>query len=215
MRKAAFIGIAILAALALSVGALAYPAVVGSHALATTHPNTPANATHPRGDDNSTGNQTHENENETGDHEAPPGGNETENETGGNETAPPFPEANETENETFNGSFREISVEHNVTVVQVDNTTWINGTIVVVKGNQTLVNVTFQIIVYDNGTANVTFNGTQVIGNLTVTIQGMAVFDSDRQAVFVFGAAKATENGTVQWERMFGFEVSLSGSCWP
>jgi hypothetical protein len=124
MRKAAFVGIAILAALALSVGAFAYPMVAGVHSLTTPHQTAPASGTHPQGDENSTGNGTcdhpngtyddgnethdHENEaygNETGDH-----GNETGNETGDHEGYEP-PEANETENETGNGSRMDAAVQ--------------------------------------------------------------------------------------------------------
>lgn len=211
MRKAVFIGIAVLAALALSVGAFAYPAVMGIHPAATAHSSAPATGSHPRGDDNSTGNQT--NENETGDHESPPAGNETENETGDNETTPPPPEANETENETENGSSMGAMVEHNVTVAHSDNTTWVNGTIIVVRGNVTLVDISFQLVVHDNGTANVTFHGTRTIGNVTVTIDGAAVFDPEHRTVLVMGTVKATQAGAVQWERTFGFELPLSGSC--
>ncbi len=207
MRKATLIVTALLAVLALSVGALAYPVVVGVHPFATVHPAAPATASHPRGDDNSTGNQT--NDNETGDRETPPAGNESDNETGDNETAPPVPpspEGNETENE----SEMNVSVEHNVTVVQADNTTWINGTIVVTQGNVTLVDVTFQIVVHDNGTANVTFDGTQTVGSMVISVHGVAVFESDSRTLVAFGTATASQNGTVQWTRTFGFELPLS-----
>ncbi len=210
------IGIALLAALALSVGAIAYPAVVGLHPFATAHASTPTTVSHPRGDDNSTGNQT--NDNETGDHQGNQTGDDQGNETGdhqgnqtgdnqGNETGD---EGNETENET--GMFMSnVTVEHNVTVTHMDNTTWVNGTIVVSQNGTALVTVTFQIVAHDNGTANATINVTQAAGSETITVHGFAVYHPDDQAVEVFGVARATQNGSVLWERFFGFEVPSSG----
>jgi len=195
------IATALIAVLALSVGAFAYPVVVGTHPLSTAHAATPATVTHPKtGEDNSTANQT--NENETAD-----------NETGDNETAPvpPAPEANETENET---DMSNVSVEHNVTVTTVDNTTYVNGTIMVLQGNTTLVDLTFQIVAPDNGTANVTLNETTTVGSTVVTVHGFAVYSTEDHTVDVFGVAMGTSNGTVQWQRMFAFEAPSSCSGW-
>ncbi len=196
MRKVTLIATALIAALALSAGALAYPAVVGTHPLATAHASTPATVTHPKtGDDNSTGNET--NDNETGDHQGVPSGNETENET---------------ENET---GMSDVSVEHNVTVTRSDNTTWVNGTIIVVKGNTTLADITFAIVVHDGGMANVTFNGTQIVGSTVISIKGVAVYSTEHRAVEIFGVATATSSGTVQWVRMFAFEAPSEFSGCP
>jgi hypothetical protein len=195
--------------LALSVGAFAYPVVVGTHPLSAVHTGSPATVNHPQTGDNSTGNET--SGNETGDHQAPPAGNETDNETADNESAdnetapiPPPPEANETENETDTSN---ISVEHNVTVTQQDNTTWVNGTIIVMNGTTTLVDFTFQIVVHDNGTANVTINGTQVSGSDLISVHGFAVFSAERNTLNVFGVAADSQNGTVLWQRPFAFEL--------
>lgn len=190
MRKATMIVTALVAVLALSVGAFAYPMVVGTHPLSTAHAATPATVNHPKNsDDNSTSNQTNANE------------------TGDNETAPPAPEANETENET---EMSNVTVVHNVTVTQMDNTTWINGTIMVVQGNQTLADFTFQIVTYHNGTANVTLNDTQMAGSLTITIHGLAFYASDHGTVEVFGVAAGFQNGTQVWQTPFDFEVPSS-----
>ena len=210
MRKATMIATALIAVLALSVGAFAYPVVVGIHPLSTAHAASPATVTHPKtGDDNSTANET--NDNETGDHQGAPAGNETDNETadndtGENETAsvPPAPEANETENQT---DLSDVSVEHNVTVTRADNTTWVNGTIMVDNGTTTLDEITFAIVVHDNGTANVTINSTQAAGSLTVTVRGFAVYSAERHVLAVFGMATGTSNGSVVWQRMFAFEA--------
>ncbi len=228
MRKATMLATALIAVLALSVGAFAYPVVVGTHPLSTAHAATPATVTHPKtGDDNSTGNQTNENEtgdsqgNETGDHQ----GNQTgdnqgnepgdqDNETNDNETAPtpPAPEANETENDT--GMFMSnVTVDHNVTVSQVDNTTFVNGTIMVSQNGTALVTVMFQIVAQDNGSANATINVTQMAGSETVTVHGFAVFSPEDHAVSVFGVAKATTNGSIVWERFFAFEAPSSSGC--
>jgi len=210
MRKATLIATALVAVLALSVGAFAYPVVVGSHPLSAVHSGSPVTVNHPKTGDNSTGNET--NDNETGDHQSAPTGNETDNETADNdtqdnETAPvaPAPEANETD-------FSNISVEHNVTVAQQDNTTWVNGTIMVDNGTTTLVDFTFQIVVHDNGSVNVTINETQTVGSMLVSVHGFAVYSPDRRSVDVFGVATATSNGTVQWERMFAFEAPSESS---
>lgn len=210
MRKATMIATALIAVLALSVGAFAYPVVVGTHPLSTAHAASPATVIHPKtGDDNSTANET--SDNETGDHQGAPAGNETDNETadndtGENETAPvpPAPEANETVNETDMSS---VSVEHNVTVTRSDNTTWVNGTIMVNNGTTTLVEVTFAIVVHDNGTANVTIDNTQMAGSLRVTVHGFAIYSAERHVLDVFGLATGTSNGTVLWQRMFAFEA--------
>lgn len=197
MRKAILIATALIAALALSVGALAYPAMVGTHPLAATHSGSPATVTHPKtGDDNSTGNRT------------------SENETQDNETAPvpPPPEANETENDTDMGMVN-VTVEHNVTVAHVDNTTYVNGTIVVLQNGTVLVNTSFQIVAHDNGTANVTINATGAEGALTITVHGVAVYSPEDRSVEVFGVVRATANGTVQWERLFRFEAPSSSFC--
>ena len=200
MRKATWIATALIAVLALSVGAFAYPVVVGTHPLSTVHSGSPGTVNHPTTGDNSTGNET--NDNETGDHEAPPAANETENETADNETLPipAMPEFNDTE-------MGNISVEHNVTVTQEDSMTSVNGTIVVVQGNVTLVDLSFQIVVHDNGTANVTFNGTETVGSMSISVRGLAVYSPERRTVDVFGVATATQNGTVQWQRTFDFET--------
>ncbi len=211
MRKATMIATALVAVLALSVGALAYPVVVGNQPLSLFHSGTPATVTHPKtGDDNSTGNQT--NENETGDHQVPPAGNETDNETGDNETAPvpPSPEANETENET-DLFMSNVTVDHNVTVMQVDNTTYVNGTITVVQNGTTLATVTFQVVAHDNGTANVTINVAQAAGSEMITVRGFAFYSTEQHAYAVFGVAKATQNGSVLWWRPFAF--SSSNDC--
>ncbi len=216
MRKAILIATALVAVLALSVGAFAYPMVVGTHSLFAGNAAAPATVNHPKtGDDNSTGNRT--NDNETGDN-----GNQThpyDNETGDNDTGengaaptPPPSEANETENDTDMGRLS-VSVEHNVTVVQVDNTTYVNGTIVVTQNGTALATVTFQIVAHDNGTANVTINTTQADGSVTVTVRGVAVYSPEDRSVEVFGVVRATSSGTVQWERFFGFEAPSSSSC--
>lgn len=209
MRKAIFIAIALVAALALSVGAFAYPVLVGSRSLGQSHSAAPATTNHPTGGDNSTGNET--NDNETDHHTTPPAENETENETGDNDTAPvpPAPEANETENESEMGN---VSVEHNVTVTQVGNVTYINGTIVVTQGNVTLVDVSFQIVNDHNGTVNVTFSHTNTVNGVDVVIHGTALLGADERSGFVFGTVTATQNGTLQWERMFAFDLSGAGS---
>jgi hypothetical protein len=225
------IATALVAALALSVGALAYPVVVGTHPLSAVHTGTPATVNHPQTGDNSTGNET--NDNETGDHQGASAANETENETAENETSdhqvapfgnetdndteaqdnetapvPPAPEGNETE-------MSNVSVEHNVTVTQKDNTTWVNGTIKVVKDNVTVVDITFQIVVHDNGTANVTFNGTNTVGSSLITVHGFAIYSAERHVLAVFGVATSTQNGTVQWQRMFAFEAPSECSYGP
>ncbi len=205
MRKATLIATALIAVLALSVGAFAYPVVVGTHSVPSVHATTPATVTHPKtGDDNSTANET--NDNETGDHQGAPSGNETENDTQGqdNETAPisPSPGDNDTEMDMFN-----ISVEHNVTVAHSDNTTWVNGTITVDNGTTTLLTVTFQIVAQNNGTANVTINATGMAGSESIAVHGFAFYSPEHDAVYVFGVAKATQNGTFVWERMFAFEA--------
>ena len=197
MRKAILIATALIAVLALSVGALAYPAMVGTHSLSATHSGSPATATHPKtGDDNSTGNRT------------------SENETQDNETAPvpPPPEANETENETEMGMVN-VTLDHNVTVTQVGNVTYVNGTIMVMNGTQTLVDVSFQIVAHDNGTANVTINGTEMVGSTVVNVHGLAVYSTEDHSVEVFGMATGTANGSVQWMRGFEFEVPASPAC--
>ncbi len=211
MRKAIMIGVALVAALALSVGAFAYPMVVGNHTLSTAHAAAPATVNHPKtGDDNSTGNQT--NDNETGDHqgnETGDQGNETGdsqgNQTGdqqGNETGDQ--QGNETENDTEMFASN-VTVDHNVTVTQVDNTTYVNGTITVVQNGTTLVTVTFQIVAQDNGTANATINVTQMAGSETITVHGFAVYSSEEHGLAVFGVVKATQNGSVLWWRPFVF----------
>ena len=207
MRKATMLATALIAVLALSVGAFAYPVVVGTHPLTAAH-SAPATVNHPKtGDDNSTGNQT--NENETGDHE-----NETaDNETGENETAPPpAPEANETENETEMGN---VSVDHNVTVTHVGTTTYVNGTIMVIQNGTTLVDIAFQIVSGSgNTTATVVINGTQVTGSDTVSVRGLAVYSPGDHAIDVSGVAMATQNGTLLWQRAFQFE-SLDPVSFP
>ncbi len=224
MRKATLIVTALIAVLALSVGAFAYPVVVGTHSVPSVHATSPATVTHPtNGDDNSTANETNTNEtadhhaaanetendtaeNETSDHQVAPFGNETENDTEAqdNETAPvsPSPLDNDTEMGMFN-----ISVEHNVTVAHSDNTTWVNGTITVDNGTTTLLTVTFQIVSQDNGTANVTINATGMSGSESIAVHGFAFYSPEHDAVYVFGVAKATQNGTFVWERMFAFEA--------
>ncbi|HII39781.1 MAG TPA: hypothetical protein HA326_01015 [Thermoplasmata archaeon] len=204
MRKATMIATTLIAVLALSVGAFAYPAVVGTHPLSAVHSGSPVTATHPKTGDNSTDNGT--SDNETGDHQTAPVGNETDNETADNETAPvpPMPEANETENET---DMSNISVEHNVTVTQEDNTTWVNGTIMVDNGTATLVDFTFALVVHDNGTANVTINDTTMVGSELITVHGFAVYSADRHVLEVFGVARGAQNSTVLWERTFAFEA--------
>ncbi len=197
MRKAILITTALIAVLALSVGALAYPAMVGTNSLFAAHSASPATVPHPKtGDDNSTGNRT------------------SENETQDNETAPvpPPPGANETENDTDMGMVN-ITVDHNVTVVHAGNVTYVNGTIMVMNGTQTLVDISFQIVAHDNGTANVTINATQVDGSTTVTVHGLAVYSPEDRSVEVFGVAKATQNGFAQWMRPFEFEVPSSSAC--
>ena len=196
MRKALLIATALIAVLALSVGALAYPLVVGAHPLSTAHTAAPAAVNHPKsGDDNSTGNQT--NDNETGDNETAP--------------APPAPEANETENES-EMDMGNVSVQHNVTVTEMDNTTWVNGTISVVQNGTTLAEFTFQIVSYHDGVVNVTLNDTQMAGSTMVTLHGLAFYSSEHQALEAFGVATASQNGTVLWQKAFDFEVPAS-SC--
>lgn len=210
MRKATMLATALIAVLALSVGALAYPVVMGSQPLSLFHAGTPATVTHPKtGDDNSTGNHTNDNEtgdsqgNETGDQ-----GNETGdsqgNQTGdqGNETGDN--DANETENETDMFASN-VTVEHNVTVMQVDSITYVNGTITVTQNGTDLVTVTFQIVVHDNGTGNATINVTQTAGSETITVHGFAFYSSEEHAASVFGVAKATQNGSVLWWKPFAF----------
>lgn len=217
MRKAILIGVALVAALALSVGAFAYPMVVGTHSLSTAHAAAPATVNHPKtGDDNSTGNQT--NENETGD-----SGNQTheydnetsDNDTGENETAPvpPPPEANETENESEMSMMGNVTVDHNVTVTQVDNVTYVNGTITVVQNGTDLVTVTFAIVAQDNGTANATINVTQTAGSETITVHGFAVYSTEDHGFAAFGVVKATQNGSVLWWKpfVFGSDSGCSG----
>ncbi len=211
MRKATLIATALIAVLALSVGAFAYPVVVGTHPVAAAHAATPAIVNHPKTGDNSTGNET--NDNETGDHQGAPTGNETDNETADNETGdnetaptPPAPEANETENET-EMEMSNISVEHNVTVAHSDNTTWVNGTIMVDNGTTTLLTVTFQIVAQDNGTANVTINATGMSGSELISVHGFAFYSAEHDGLVVFGVAKATQGSTVLWERPFGFDM--------
>lgn len=195
MRRATILAASVISVLALALGAMAYPAVVGSHlptwsgSTAVPSPKT----THPTGDDNGTANVTE-----------PPEANDSGPED--NQTAPPPPpETNETENETGIGN---ISVEHNVTVVRVDNTTWINGTIVVSNATAALVDVSFQIVVRENGTANVTFEKDVTVGGASLTIHGTAVFVPETRSGFVFGTVTDTVNGTVAWERPFGFAIS-------
>lgn len=216
MWKATLIATALIAVLALSVGAFAYPVVVGTHPLSAVQAGSPATVNHPKNSDNSTGNETsdhqaaaneHENdtaENETSDHQVAPFGNETDNdtETQDNETAPVAPSPMDNETDLSN-----ISVEHNVTVTQKDNTTWVNGTIIVDNGTTAVADFTFQIVVYDNGTANVTINGTATVGSELISVHGFAVYSADRHVLDVFGVATATQNGTVQWQRTFAFEA--------
>lgn len=190
MRKASLIATALIAVLALSVGAFAYPVVVGTHPVAAAHAATPAIVNHPKTGDNSTGNET--NDNETGDNETAP--------------TPPAPEANETENET-EMEMSNISVEHNVTVAHSDNTTWVNGTIMVDNGTTTLLTVTFQIVAQDNGTANVTINATGMSGSELISVHGFAFYSAEHDGLVVFGVAKATQGSTVLWERPFGFDM--------
>lgn len=202
MRKATLIATALIAVLALSVGAFAYPGVVGTHSVPSAHAATPATVTHPKnGDDNSTANET--NDNQTGDHQGAPSCNDTENETGDHQGVP---SGNETGNETEMDMFN-ISVEHNVTVAHSDNTTWVNGTITVDNGTTTLLTVTFQIVAQDNGTANVTINATGTSGSEFIAVHGFALYSPEHDAVYVFGVAKATQNGVFVWERMFAFEA--------
>ncbi len=225
MRKATMIATALIAVLALSVGAFAYPMVVGTHSLSTVHSGTPATVSHPKTADNSTDNETNDNqtsdhqaaanehenetaENETSDHEVAPFGNETNETENESAPSPPAPEANETENETEIGN---ISVEHNVTVAHDGNVTWINGTIIVDQGNTTLVEITFQVVAHDNGTANVTIDGSQMDGSTLVSVHGLAFLSGDYRSVDVLGEVKATQNGVEQWDRGFGFEVPLAG----
>ena len=197
MRKVILMVAALVAVLALSVGAFAYPMVAGTHALSTGHAAAPATVNHPKtGDDNSTGNQT--NENETQDNETAP--------------VPPPPEANETENETEMAMVN-VTIEHNVTVAHVDNTTYVNGTLDVVQNGTTLVSVTFQIVAPENGTANVTINATQMSGSMVITVHGLALYNTEDHSVEVFGIATATTNGSVQWMRGFDFEVPGSFAC--
>ncbi len=208
------IATALVAVLALSVGALAYPVVVGNQPLSLFHSGTPATVTHPKtGDDNSTGNQT--NENETGDHQAPTG-NDTENETADNDTAdnetapvPPTPDLNETENETAMGN---VTVTDNVTEAHSGTTTWVNGTIMVEQNGTTLADFTFQIVTYGNGTINVTFSGSQVVGSETVSAHGIAVYSPMEHTVDVFGVADASSNGSVLWQRTFAFDMTTGYS---
>lgn len=126
MRKRLFVITALLAALALSVGAFAYPMVVGIHPLSAAHQAAPTNGTHPRGDDNSTGNETRDHENETSDNETGDQGNETENETGDHEGYEP-PEANDTENDTGNDSGMDAAVQ-TLALTQPVVTSWMVGT---------------------------------------------------------------------------------------
>ncbi len=213
MRKATMIAAALFAVLALSVGALAYPVVVGTHPLSVAHTGTPATVTHPKtGDDNSTGNQT----NETGDHqgnETGDGGNET-GDNDANETAPisPSPEANETENDTDMFASN-VTVDHNVTVTSVDNTTYVNGTVTVSQNGTILVTVTFQVVAHDNGTANATINVTQTVGSETITVHGFTFYSSEEHAYAVFGVVKATQNWSVLWWRPFAFSSSYGCSA--
>ncbi len=211
MRKATMLGVAVLAALALSVGAFAYPVVVGTHPLSTAHAATPATVTHPKtGDDNSTGNQT--NENETGDSQGNETGDNQGNQTGDNQGNQTGDQGNETENDT--GMFMSnVTVDHNLTVTHVDNMTFVNGTITVSQNGTALVTVTFQIVAHDNGTANVTINVTQAAGSETITVHGIAVYSPEDHTVAVFGVAKATSNGSVVWERFFAFEAPSSSGC--
>lgn len=221
MRKATMLATVLIAVLALSVGALAYPVVMGSQPLSLFHTGTPATVTHPKtGDDNSTGNRTGDNEtgdqqgNETGDSQGNQTGDQG-NETGdndSNETAPvpPAPEGNETENDTSMFASN-VTVDHNVTVMQVDNTTYVNGTITVVQNGTDLVTVTFAIVAHDNGTANATINVTQTVGSETITVHAFAFYSSSEHQAAVFGVAKATQNGSVLWWKPFAFG---SGSTW-
>lgn len=197
MRKAILIATALVAVLALSVGAFAYPVLVGSRSLGPLHIGAPATTSHPKGGDNPTGNETND--------------NETENETRDNETepAPPAPEANETENESETGN---VSVVHTVTVTQADNVTFINGTITVIRGNQTLADFSFRIVDDHNGTVSVTFNGTTVVNGVDIAVRGLAVFEPESRSVSVFGTVTATQNGSVLWARMFAFATPGSES---
>lgn len=212
MRKAPMLATALIAVLALSVGALAYPVVVGTHPLSLFHPGTPATGTHPTtGDDNSTGNETNTNDtgnnqgNQTGDQGNETGDNDA-NETGDNDTAPilPAPDGNETGNLTslFGAN---VTVAHNVTVTTVAMTTYVNGTITVSQNGTELVMVTFALVAHDNGTANATINVTQTAGSETVTVRGFAFYSSMEHAYSVFGVAKATQNGSVLWWKPFAF----------
>jgi hypothetical protein len=99
MRKAILLATAILAVLALSAGALAYPVVVGTHSLSAAQSGTCSAPAHPKVADDSSGNETRDNE--TGDHYAEPASdNSTSNETGDHSGM----SANETENETEHSS---------------------------------------------------------------------------------------------------------------
>ena len=101
MRKASYVAIAIVAALALLAGAFAYPVVAGFHPLSVSS-GAPAAGSHPKTADSS-GNET--NETEVGDHEAPSAWNETENGTADNETSDhSSADMNETENDGGNAS---------------------------------------------------------------------------------------------------------------
>lgn len=176
MKKAALIAATLIAVLALSVGAYALPAV-GVHPFSLVLPATPTTVNPPAGRGNSTGNET--SANRTGAPAAPPAANAS--------------------------AMGNISVEHNVTVVRAANATWINGTIVVDKGNVTLASITFEIVTYHNGTVSVTINETRTAGSLTITVRGQASFVSATQTLVVFGTATGIQNGLVQWEQTFGF----------
>lgn len=174
---------AVLAVLALSVGALAYPAVVNSHVLpqfgsTTTSPT----VSHPTaGDDNGTTNHTD------------------------NETAPasPPPQVNETENETGNAS--EMT---NVTETHMDNTTWVNGTIMVTVDNQTVVDVTFSVVAIDGMDANVTFNGTFTANGTTETVSGTAFLVLDLHVAYIHATYTTMRAGVTLDSRDLSFMLS-------
>lgn len=177
MRSMTLIAASILAVLALSVGALAYPVVVHPSANAiATGPAAPTTVGHPAGDHNA-----------------------TENETG---PTPPPADLNETENETGNAS-----VEHNVTVTEDNGTTWVNGTLVVTVGNETVVNLTFSVRANESQAANVTFNGTILVNGTEVHVNGTAMILPDSHAIDVRGTMALVRDGTPLVIRAFAFQL--------
>lgn len=168
MRSSTLIAATILAVLALSVGALAYPVVHLAANSNATAPAAPTTVDHPTTDDNSTENET-----------AP---------------TPPPPELNETENETGNTSVEHnVTVTHDngttwingTIVVTVGNETVVNLTFSVRVNESQGANVTFDGTILVNGT-EVHVNGTAMLTPETHTIDVHGTMTLVRDGVTLF-----------------------------